>query len=736
MRILRVRVPEFGPLRALELEPSGELTVVWGPNEAGKTTLLDFLVGQLFRWERRTGTRLETVLPGVDRFGDPSDADGRIDVRLGGDILEYPGSPSLLHLLDLDHAALAGLFCVRSGELDLPGPDRGEFWAELKKLLAGLPRGVDTLREAVHREARLTPGGEPSDRGSPGPRTRHRKLLDRIERLEELEARLDEAAAAEARIARLDERQEELDRARRARIAALAGERETLRTRLSGLPDLPRQALREWRELESERDGELVRRRERARKAAEEAEAEAERREAEKQAASGEGSSLRGKLAEASEADLGRRAARLAAEPEKAAREPSPTSTRVYQVLVGLLLVLLAVALFLPSHLLTPIALPFLVGFVALAIVVIVWRRRRKKGEAARERRADRVRALLDDAGDAGLEVTEVGEIPGRLQGLEVEAARRESEARAAAERAEDARERAAGSRHEAEEAAARRRAIDERIAELGEELGSASLEEAESRDEARRELTGRLEGVERSLAELAGPDPESWEAQPPADTEEAPEWDPAERAGVERELARARAAYRELRDAFVQAGLQTPEDVLTELRSARREVRDLELDWRAGKLAGRIFATMDEVLERRLAEALDRSGPLSPGSLLERITGRYRSLSRDEEGGLVLEDREGRALPVGAVSRGTRDQVHLVLRAGLARSALEAAGIDEPGFLLLDDAFLTADWARRERLVAAAADLAEAGWQVLYLTCDDHLRDLFVDAGAALHEL
>jgi len=736
VRILRVRVPDFGPLAGLDLEASPGLTVVWGPNEAGKTTLLDFLVGQLFRWEKRTGTRLETVLPGLDRFGDPSDAGGRIEVRLGGDVLEYPGSPSLLHLLDLDHAALAGLFCVRSGELELPGPDRGEFWAELKKLLAGLPRGVDTLREAVHEEAKLTPGGEPSDRGSPGPRTRHRELLERIGRLEELEARLDEAAAAEARIARLDERREGLDRARRARIASLAGEREALRTRLSGLPDLPREALREWRELESERDGELVRREERAGKARAEAEAEAERRAEEKKAASGEGSSLRGKLAAAGEADLGRRAARLDAELETTVSEPSTTSTRIYQALVGLLLVLLAVALFLPSRLLTPIALPFLVGFVALAIVVFVWRRRRKKGEADRERRADRVRALLDDAARAGLEVDAVDEIPERLRSLEVEAARRESEAAAAAERASEARERAAEARREAEAAAGRRRAIEDRLGKLGEELGAASLEEAEARDDARREVAGRLEVVERSLAELAGPDPESWEAEPPGDGEDLPEWDPAARAHVERETDRARAAYRELRDAFVQAGLQTPEDVLTELRAARREVGDLELDWRAGTLAGEVFATMNEVLERRLADALGRSDPLSPGSLLERITGRYRALSRDQQGELVLEDREGRTLPVGAVSRGTRDQVHLVLRAGLARSALEAAGSDEPGFLLLDDAFLTADWARRERLVAAAADLAEAGWQVLYLTCDDHLRDLFVEAGAALHEL
>ncbi len=736
MRILRVHVPSYGPLRGLDLEPAEGLTVVWGRNEAGKTTLFDVFVSQLFRWERRTGTRLETILPGLDRFGSAAEAGGTVEVLLEGEVLSFPGSTSLLHRLELDHASLAGLFCVRSGELELPGAARGEFWPELKKLLSGLPRGVDTLREAVHREARLTPGGEPSDRGDPGPRTRYRELQERIGRLETLETRLDRAARFEADVARVTARLEAMERARVARIAALFEERQALAAELSELPELPPGALPEWRSLQSERQGELSRRLEKARAAVDETAADAARRGEHRRELEREAKALAARLEAADEAGLERRASELAAEPPRAERAPSPLSSWIYKAAFGLVLALLALALLLPGHFLTPIAFPVLIALVALAIPVLYWRQRRRRGQEARRERAERTRKLREDAAEAGLEVEDVSALGERLRRLEVEAARKESERDAAVAAAEEARDRERRAREELRTAEARERTIRERTAELAAMLGFERLEEAEARAGAREERASRLRDVERSLEALAGPDPERWDVAAPGDAEALPAWDPEEKARLERSAAALRDQYRELRDAFVQAGLSTPEDVLTELRSARAAAARLELDWEAGRLAGELFATMDEVLERRLTGALDSRGPLSPGALLHGITGRYRGVERDEEGGLVLLDEEGRRFPIERVSRGTRDQVLLALRAGLARSALRASGLEEPGFLVLDDAFLTADWTRRERLVDAASELAGQGWQVIYLTCDDHLRDLFTAAGARLEEL
>ena len=46
VRIERLAIRDFGPLRELLLEPA-DVTVVFGPNEAGKTSCIDALVRAL-----------------------------------------------------------------------------------------------------------------------------------------------------------------------------------------------------------------------------------------------------------------------------------------------------------------------------------------------------------------------------------------------------------------------------------------------------------------------------------------------------------------------------------------------------------------------------------------------------------------------------------------------------------------------------------------------------------------
>jgi hypothetical protein len=50
--------------------------------------------------------------------------------------------------------------------------------------------------------------------------------------------------------------------------------------------------------------------------------------------------------------------------------------------------------------------------------------------------------------------------------------------------------------------------------------------------------------------------------------------------------------------------------------------------------------------------------------------------------------------------------------------------------FLVLGDAFQHADWNSRERLLDEVIRLGVKGWQILYLTMDDQIRDLFQDRG------
>ena len=61
MKITDIQIDGFGVWSGLELKDlSGKLTVIYGPNEAGKTTLMEFVRAQLFGWNE---SRRERYLP-------------------------------------------------------------------------------------------------------------------------------------------------------------------------------------------------------------------------------------------------------------------------------------------------------------------------------------------------------------------------------------------------------------------------------------------------------------------------------------------------------------------------------------------------------------------------------------------------------------------------------------------------------------------------------------------------
>jgi hypothetical protein len=107
----------------------------------------------------------------------------------------------------------------------------------------------------------------------------------------------------------------------------------------------------------------------------------------------------------------------------------------------------------------------------------------------------------------------------------------------------------------------------------------------------------------------------------------------------------------------------------------------------------------------------------------LRRLSGGRFSGFDWKDGTLNLMDNQGRSGSLDFLSTGAKEQVMIALRMMFARRYLG----DVPGFLLLDDAFQHSDWNRRELLVDHTLRLVrERGWQVFYFTMDNHLRDLF----------
>ena len=170
--------------------------------------------------------------------------------------------------------------------------------------------------------------------------------------------------------------------------------------------------------------------------------------------------------------------------------------------------------------------------------------------------------------------------------------------------------------------------------------------------------------------------------------------------------------------------------ELLDSLRNKRCEV-DGEYRTTTARILGQIGVT--QVLEQlrteedeKIREGLQAN---EVAELLTEVAGETRSLDF-EDGNLVVRG-ETSDYDLSALSTGAREQVLLALRMGFASRL--AGG--QPLFLVLDDAFQHSDWERRERLVAQVVELAESGWQITYLTMDDHLRDLFKSAGETAFE-
>ena len=109
---------------------------------------------------------------------------------------------------------------------------------------------------------------------------------------------------------------------------------------------------------------------------------------------------------------------------------------------------------------------------------------------------------------------------------------------------------------------------------------------------------------------------------------------------------------------------------------------------------------------------------------LLFEITGKYKNLTIDDDGKILISS-DTAEYKLQDLSTGTKEQVLFALRVTLAEKIL-----DDKAFFILDDAFQHSDYGRRQKLIDQVFSLADRGWQIIYLTMDEHIRDVFTNKG------
>ncbi len=169
---------------------------------------------------------------------------------------------------------------------------------------------------------------------------------------------------------------------------------------------------------------------------------------------------------------------------------------------------------------------------------------------------------------------------------------------------------------------------------------------------------------------------------------------------------------------------------LLENLREKRigkqKEFDEYEAGILAGILVHQEITRLREEEDNKILEGLRSDVVLKP--LLD-LTDNYKNLTLDGEK-LLISD-EYRDFCFSDLSTGIREQIMLALRIGFSHRILK----QETLFLILDDAFQHSDWDRREILVKKLAKIAKSGWQIIYLSMDDHIKKLFEKEGARFAE-
>ncbi len=249
-----------------------------------------------------------------------------------------------------------------------------------------------------------------------------------------------------------------------------------------------------------------------------------------------------------------------------------------------------------------------------------------------------------------------------------------------------------------------------------------------------RERLNSQISEIKEDLAWL-GVNPEQYLSKDPG-----VKWDPVRYSKLDEDLRETNASIEQEREELkslkhrISMETNCDSDDMAELFNRLQELYEgVQAEYHSitaeilGKIyVNRVVEDLRQKENERIASGLESKELLEP---LYQITGRYTNIHFNPDAGLRLISKEGEDFPLNMLSTGAREQVFLAMRLGFARIAMKG----QSAFMILDDAFQHSDWNRRSNLVERIAELTGSGWQVFYFTMDDHVKELFLEAGQKL---
>lgn len=731
MRIKKIMIKEYGPIKNFHTH-NKDINIIYGRNEAGKTALIDAITGALFQ--------KKSIFPGQDRFEKTSSLILKKNVTLvledSGKEYTFPGSFKLEELINLPHYHLVRLFIIRAGDLTLQEQDK-KWQDKVKEFLSGMPVNVEKIKEKIGEEVGLTPGGEWSNRKPArkkseirGKEEREKDLIEAIERLKSINQK--ERTLRD----KLKEREKLREKSRKIKLlrAYLLNQRvkqtfsEWSRQRALFL-DYQRyleEDHRRWLSKEREQES-LLNRRQSYEEDLREIKAELDKINKEKTFLEEEKKELISQKDRAFALSIFQDAERLSFNRENLAsffiRVP------LYRVL-GLALSLSGILLFFTTSLK---GLHFM--FVFLSIFLLGGGGYFLISSYLIKNRELNLRSLEDSILEKGRKVwpgiKNINQIMRMGESVEVHISQVTGKLEYISQEIEKKSYKLKEKEKELGKVEKKMQGVGEKIKKLRDRTGLSDFSQLEEKLRKKQQISLNISSKEESLQDSLGvDDPSLWEqeakrevAKPDIKEEEL-----TKEEELDRELSQLNKDIQDLTaeiTSFTQGelgrlGIKEVTEIWKELKRVEDALNLSYVDRDAALLAWDAFdevgREMEEVLVNTVSD--EKSGV---SFYFNRITsGRYRKV-RWDKGSICVIDTTGKNYSIETLSSGTQDQLFFSLRLGILKG-----GFPQGVFILLDDAFLTSDAARRESQVRVCKNLAEEGWQIFYFTVDEALRDLF----------
>lgn len=719
MKIKRINISKHGPISDFHYD-CDNINLFFGNNESGKTALVDALIQLLFSSRRK-------IFRDSDRF--IKNETSNIVIDFNGREYVFPSHKvKLEELLGLPDIELSRLFIVRAGDLRLEKSQR--WWSAIKQLLTNLSTDLAKVKDYIYNNVGLTKTGEWSSAKSQGNKklqidTMHQRLKKLIEarnRLKEifdkeerLNSKKEEVKIAEDRLEKLRSIQQYL---KYKEAKELFDEYRSIIHQLQYFDRYKLSDLEEWKRLKDE----LYR----LRIEKDNCQERLREKKLEHQRIQGK------KLKEVKE---------KIEECEKIESlfEQENLNNIFYNFVINKFLLrqnnkffvytflFLCFFLFLILRELSGNNFYLVVAIVNIVILILVYLVQ-EKVERGLKRITTKVEQLSSDVMNLGDVTKDIAKIENKIVELKsTERIYKESLNEINVDKEKLDRGLREFSKLVEEKLS--------RIQGLREKTGKSEYKDLELEINKKNELKDRKNRIEGRLKDiLAESDRGKWptlidnlRVSPPKDEiDYSIEEERKLREKIERLKKEEEDLDKEVELFFnkLEAGLGIDDigEIFLEISKLSRDMENFNIEREAALLSGKIIDNFSNKFDLQLKEIL-KAGSKTVTYYFRRFTkDRYVSVEFKEKE-FIAEDKYGNCYKFSDLSTGTQDQLMFSVRI-----AFLLKGFKHPGFLILDDAFLSSDYSRRENLVEVMNELIKMGWQIFYLTIDNHIRDLFVD--------